>query len=181
MRLLSWWFFLVIGRRLGRECVKIISIVSSWPRSDESLTKGLCSKRWSFLRSVTAVTNLLTFYLINYCLRSFLFFISSLNSSKWVKRLVHAIAALVPFSVVYLLMNVLVVRVSDVLLYYKTANIYKLMKVSNYMLMVVEFFRVLLIGESLKVDEIDGRNETSQLRVGQACLHEMTGRGFWRV
>ena len=86
-----------------------------------------------------------------------------------------------PFSVVYLLMNALVVRVSDVLLYYKTANIYKLMKVSNYMLMVVEFFRVFLIGESLKVDEIDGRNKTSQLRVGQACLHEMTGRGFWRV
>ena len=37
--------------------------------------------------------------------------------------------------------------------------------------MVVEFFWIFLIGESLKVDEIDGRNKTSQLRVGQACLY----------
>ena len=54
--------------------------------------------------------------------------------------------------------------------YYKTANTYELMKVSNYKLIAVECFRIFLIGESLKVDEIDGRNKTSQLRVDQACL-----------
>ena len=38
-----------------------------------SLMKGLCSKRWNSLRSVTAVLNLLTFHLIYLCLRSILF------------------------------------------------------------------------------------------------------------
>ena len=54
--------------------------------------------------------------------------------------------------------------------HYKIANTYELMKVSNYKLIGVECFRIFLIGESLKVDEIDGRNKTRQLRIGQACL-----------